>query len=196
MATEKTYELSFVGVPLPEQYQGKFEEFSDTTAYFAPGIDLVYPHVEGHVTSNYLSTISEGDLMRVGAVLTRNKRLLRRGTISVGHVGVFDPLSPRLVYLHTQAPRSWWQFCQSVNEEIGNLNNVHLSNLARKPHLSVGKLLTPASKHWFTHHFWNIYKEKDDLWQFPITELVVFGVDPEVGTQQRLVEVPPLTRWV
>jgi 2'-5' RNA ligase len=187
---EPVYTSSFLGIPLPDSFRREFAGLLNTLTAVGRELDTVNPATP-HITVCFLDRQPISHLEAIAEMAKSHLPLLRGATLTIRGLGVFEPSSPRVIFLGVEFPDAVDAFYRAVSKELPRLG-VAVSNAAFHPHLTVARLRNREARELYAARKREIASIASPIrWEFPLTELVVYGVSaqrPAEG-QQKLIRL-------
>ena len=189
----KEYTSCFLGIPLPEQYQIEFEKLLMDIGKIYPDLETVYPETP-HLTIYYLDRQSQLVLPEIVGTVAEYSSMLSGCSLKIGNLGFFRPGDPRVLFLKVKYPLALTNFNEVIATKLVNFTTED-DNLPFHPHMTVARMETEMAQLSFARNKSLLEKIMSQIyWNFPITELVLYGVDsikqPEL--HERLITIPVL----
>lgn len=185
----KPYTLCFAGVKLPEPFQSAFARTSQEAKVLFPGIRLMHPRVEGHITATYLGDSDEIDLQQVSRVMAEHSPRLIGQSLTLEALAIRSRRTGFRAMVEVQAPDAWYRFVEDVNADLDGLTAKHLASFAQFPHVTIGnkKFEADVLSQAMVRFNQGLLAERARKMEgsFPLSELTVWGKDTDdlLGTQ-------------
>lgn len=187
----KEYTSCFIGIPLPEKYQLDFERLLMDISEIDPSIETVYPKTP-HITGYYLDKQSQFIIPKIIKNVKSKISLLESVKLTVGGFGYFRGNDPRVVFLDIQYPKALKEFNDAIAKNLSAYNAPE-NNLPFHPHMTVARLRTPHAQQSFKISKPQLVLRLNGVcWTFPVTEVVLYGVDSTKNPQyqEKLILIP------
>lgn len=178
----KVYKTCFIGIPLPSEYQKEFEILLNELGSISPSLELVPPEIP-HITVHYLDDQPESALSVIAKEVESLISMLAGTQLTVGGFGFFGESDPMVLFLKVLYPEILINF----NKKLAELLNRFFDDadaLPFHPHISLGRMQTLQAREEFrklTDKFKSRLSEIN--WTFPVTELVLYGIDSTNHTE-------------
>lgn len=185
----KEYTSCFIGIPLPEKYQQDFERLLKDVSRIDPLAETTYPKTP-HITGYYLDKQSQSSIPKIAEDVESKIGMLKSVELTVGGFGYFREDNPRVIFLNVQYPEALKEFNDVIIENLSAYKTPD-NNLPFHPHMTVARLRTHRAQQSF-----KISKPKLALrlneagWTFPVTEVVLYGVDSTQNPQHQAKLIP------
>ncbi len=169
------YTSCFVGIPLPEKYQPDFETIIEKCAQIDPSLRMANPHTP-HITLYYLSVQSQNHVSEIAQELELTKSMVASAHVTVGGLGVFGGDIPSVLFLNADCSPE----VAHANQQYTDLFDSYYARdnkLSFHPHMTIAKLPDEAAQTVFKQNRSKIEELCAVNWHFPVTEIVMFGVD-------------------
>lgn len=172
----KEYTSCFVGIPLPQKYEGKFGDLLQDINEIDPSLETVDPKTP-HITIYYLDKQSQRVLPDIARKIQDYVTVLNGLDLKIGNLGFFRPGNPRVLFLDVKYPLILNNFNDILAQNLVSFFTDD-NNLPFHPHMTVARMRTESAQ--------NIFAKKKPIlekimsrvsWNFPVTELVLYGVD-------------------
>lgn len=170
-----TFTSCFIAIPLPLTYQKEFETILEVSKQVVPELRTVRRETP-HITLYYLDEQSQHSIDELAHSIEPHSKLLRHEKINVGKLGVFDPHFPRVLYLQAQHSEKLTELNTIFREELTTYYAAD-NNLPFHAHMTIARIPSDQARDQFHHKHAEIEAVCDVKWEFPITELVLYGVD-------------------
>jgi 2'-5' RNA ligase len=162
----------FIGIPLPETYLAEFEQLLRQLAAFLPDARTIRPETP-HITLYYLNEQSQDNVKSIAEIMIQHADILKKSHIRVSGFGVFNPESVRVLYAKVEHDDSLIQVNQLFRhalKEFYTEDNNDAREQFKSQQSTINQMLSAIN------------------WSFPVTELVLYGVDStqEVEHHQKL----------
>ncbi len=161
---------------MPEQYQQGFEVLLKDVFKICPALELVAPKTP-HITIYYLDRKSQFNLPDIIKSVESTIDLLKGNELTVGGFDFFGEDDPKVLFLNVLYPEALKDFNYSVTESLTKYY-ANDNNLPFHPHMTMARMNIPESKKSFktsTPELKSLFNKI--IWTFPITEVVLYGVD-------------------
>ena len=172
----KKYTSCFIGIPLPKKYQQKFETLLKDVSDICPLLETSDPETP-HITGYYLDEQSQFNIPAITKSVELTAGLLKDTELTVSNLDYFSKNNPKVLFINVLYPKDLKNFNQSVTKSLAKYY-ANDNDQPFHPHLTIARMNTPEAKKSFKE---SIPKLKTRLskvvWKFPITELVLYGVD-------------------
>jgi len=169
------FESSFIGVPLPNKYEGDFLNLLTEIRQISPLAKLVDCNTP-HITLYYLGKQNEKTLLgEIRNVVESNIDVIRGKEIHVGGSGMFiEDTSSRVLYLGVNPMEPLQEFVNKVSIEL-NRFYPRRNNLTFIPHMTVAELDQTDQKPFQIAHK-KIENRLDGVnWKFSIPGVMIYG---------------------
>ena len=175
----KEFENCFIGIPLPSEYLGEFGDLLKKIGNIDPEIKLTDPTtLVPHLTICYLDKQSRDNLREIEAVIKKHIGLIKEMQLKINGVDTFGDGLPWVLFLPIEFPSRLATFSDVLATNLSK----YLSgkkNLPFHPHMTVARFTDESRVKWeVTKAAFDSQMSKIN-WQFPITEVVIFGVDSQ-----------------
>lgn len=187
----KNYTSYFIGVPLPQKFQQEFEMLLEDVSNIDSNLEVVDSGTP-HITIYYLDKQSQDDLPEIAKNVKSIKSMIHSTELKVGGLDFFGGEDPRVLFLKVFTPEVLKDFNQSLTDSLKDYCS-NDNSWSFHPHMTVARVRTPEAKKSFK-------KSRPDLksrfekvnWIFPITELVLYGVDSTKHPERhyKLITIP------
>ncbi|MBI4037273.1 2'-5' RNA ligase family protein [Candidatus Daviesbacteria bacterium] len=188
----KEYQYCFVGIPLPIKYQGEFGDLLIDIKNIDPNLEIEDPNkLEPHVTIYYLGQQPEELIPEITGVVNSYVSLLQGVNLRVGKLGFFGENNPRVSFLNVRYPSALCNFNEILAKNLARFTTGD-ENLPFHPHMTVAKMNTETAQASFISNRVQLEERLSKVrWEFPVTEVVLFGVDPtqKPKVQQKLATI-------
>jgi 2'-5' RNA ligase len=166
----------FIGIPLPPEYQSEFEQALGDIATIDPLLEIAYSKTP-HITSYYLNNQAQLDIEGIASIITFNMPLLRNAKLTVEGLGLFREEDPRTLYFEVAYPREFKEFNEALTKLLKKYNAPD-NNYNFHPHLTLARLSNYDAQQSFKLNYPALKRQLSGIkWEFPITEIVIYGVD-------------------
>ena len=181
----------FVGIPLPDKYLGEFSDLLRRVDKTYPNLKIVDPATP-HVTAYYLDKQSQNNLEEIRQVVEENAKLLRGTNLMAGGMDTFGDSAPVVLFLPVSYQDPLVEFNRKLADGLARFMAEN-DNLSFHPHMTLAYFSKEE-----TFDSWGSIKAKIEAemnninWEFPITEVVIYGVDSTKSPehQEKLVTIP------
>lgn len=187
------YKSCFLGIPLPDKFLKDYLNLQENIKKIEPNLRLQDPKVlEPHITIYYCGEQEETVLSEISKIVESSKNLLANLNLKVGGLDFFDQGKYYVLFLDVVYPKELIIFQEEINNKC---SHIHRDNeiLAFHPHMTVGGFNTNRPPKELEQIMEKLQQEfsKVNL-EFPISELIIYGVDPEDPTRshKRLTRIP------
>ncbi len=180
----KQYTSCFVGVPLPNKFQEKFEKLLVDVGKLYPDWEIVYPK-SPHITVYYLDKQSQYVLPNIANIVQKEIRIFKNIVLSVNGFGYFNKEDPRegIVFLNIVYPPVFVDFNRELKDKLSQYNSED-NNLPFHPHMTVARVNDFSSVGNLKNCVLELgNKIRKVYWEFSITEIVIYGVDSKKQPQ-------------
>lgn len=189
----KQYTSCFIGVPLPEKYQEKFEKLLDDVGKLYPNWEITYPKTP-HITVYYLDKQSQYALPSIVRIIQTKIIILKNLVLTVNGFGCFTKEDPRggIVFLNIVCPSTFADFNREITYKLSQYYSVD-NNLPFHPHMTIARVNGLKNKSSLKNYVSYIEHKIGKInWEFPITKIVLYGVDAtkQPQYQKKLVTIP------
>ena len=174
----KQYTSCFIGVPLPNKFQKEFERLLADVGNLHPNWEIVYPKTP-HITIYYLDKQSQNVLPAIASIIQTKINFLNKLVLSINGFDCFNRQDPRegIVFLTITYSVGLVDF----NRELTNALTQYYSsdnNLPFHPHITIARVSTSTNRSNIKNSVSLINQQISKInWRFPITEIVLYGVD-------------------
>ncbi len=187
----KEFTSCFVGVPLPYEFQKEFEELLLRVNKISPDLQLTQKETP-HLTVYYLDKQSQHNISKIESLVKGQMDLIKGCDLQVGGLDIFGEEYPRVLFLPIKFPPVLASFNSKLKGELSEFR-VGMDELPFHPHMTVAWFAKGATFESWEKVKAEIESEMNKVnWQFPITEVVIYGVD-SIKTpqyQEKLVRIP------
>ncbi len=179
----KPYTLCFAGVKLPEPFQSAFVRTSLEANSLFPGIRLMHPRVDGHITASYLGDLDETDIQQVSGVLAEHSRRLIGQVVTLEGLQIKSRQTGFRAMVDVQVPDAWHRFVEDVNTDLTGLTAENLKSFTRFPHVTIGnkKFESDVLSQAMVRFNQGLLVERARKMEgsFPLSDLTVWGKDSD-----------------
>lgn len=165
----------FIAIPLPAQFQSDYEQFLESVKIKCPEIHVASA-TSPHITVYYLSKSIENALNNVTHRVKAEAAALKGKMIKIHGLGVFTPESPKSLYLDVEHTKAMEEMNQSFEEVLKNFSGPS-NDYIFVPHLTFGKVDEIDPEVWPKYQRALKKLANAITWEFPITELTIYGAD-------------------
>lgn len=171
----------FIGIPLPDKYQKEFSDLLNKIQGIIPDIEVAYDMP--HITVYYLDEQSQDHLSEIENIVRGHTNLVKGFNLNVRGMGLFGEELPRVLFLPVDYPAKLADFNKLLSRNLTKFMTED-NNLPFHPHMTVARFKTAQAQ-----SIWEKVKEsveqemKKIHWQFPITEVAIYGVDSTKNPQ-------------
>lgn len=171
----KEFTSCFIGIPLPDEYRGKFSDLLKRVSVANLDLEMV-DETTPHITVYYLDKQSEGNLEEVRKIVEENAQLLKDENLIAGGMNTFGDDVPRVLFLPIHYPKSLSEFNEIIVSSLSKFM-AEDNNLPFYPHMTVARFNSVSQASWEITKS-AIESEMTKIkWQFPVTEVVIYGAD-------------------
>jgi len=175
----------FVGIPLPDDFQNRFEDILNKIRKLYPSWEIVYPKTP-HLTVFYLNEQSQNVLPAIKRLVEKEVGIVKNLVLTVKGFNYFSKEDERygIIFLEILNSPVLKEFNKHVSSK---LNNYYASdnNLTFHPHLTVARaefnrasILRDTVK--------NLNSKIVNIkWIFPVTEVAIYGVNSARQSQHQ-----------
>jgi len=189
----KEYLACFLGIPLPQGNHSEFGRLLVDIKKIDPNLTVEDPSkLVPHLTIHYLGKQSEEAVSQIAEITEDHTSLLQGVRLKISKLGFFRENDPRVIYLKVKYPSVLCDFNELVVKDLAPFISGEES-LPFHPHMTVARMRTEAAQASFARKKLQLEERLDRIsWDFPITEAVLFGVDPQDKQKihQRLITMP------
>lgn len=174
----KQYTSCFVGVPLHEKFQKKFESLLINIGKLYPNWGIVYPKTP-HITIYYLDKQSQFVLPDIASTVQKEIRILKNNVLVVNGFDYFTKEDARvgIVFLDIAYPPVFVDFNRVLTDKLSQYYSAD-NNLSFHPHMTVARVSGIKNESGFKNYVLDLeHKIGKIYWEFPITEVILYGVD-------------------
>lgn len=187
----KEYTSCFLGIPLPIEYQNEFKELLSDIKTLDPNLEIVYAETP-HITIYYFDKQPKGKLPELIRRTSCYASVPKGANLKVGGLGFFSIGNPKVLFLDIGYPHVLADFNKVISKEFSDLF-AEEDNLEFRPHMTVARMRNEAAQASFVSNKIKLEERLSQAsWDFPVTELVIYGVDstkrPEY--QEKIVTIP------
>lgn len=164
----------FLAIPVPERLYPNLKKLQVTTKKLLPGVEFVSIPTS-HITLYYLGDVEETNVETVVTLARKNLETLKESTVRLQYFGAFgDPLVNSF-HLLVETQSVVFDFVAELRKNLES-QFAHVESLLFKPHVTIGYCSTPEVQNEFRFHRDYLTRLLAGVkWDFPITELVLFG---------------------
>ncbi len=180
----------FIGIPLPDKYQGQFEEILGKLGRLLPNARLVRPQ-SPHITLYYLDEQSQDDIPAISNIIEKYGGIVKGAEIGIKGWGVFDPDFVRVLFAKVEHNDSLFQLNQQFRQYLSEFY-AEDNNLSFHAHVTLARLPNDEVREEFIANDIAIKELLYGInWNFKVSELVLYGVDStqEIEYHQKLTTV-------
>src|SRR3989344_197815 len=178
------YENCFLGIPIPVKFLKVYTDLQEEIKQIDSSLTLQDIDIlEPHITIYYCSEQTEAVLTEVAKIAEESKNILRDLTLKVGGLDFFVKDDYSVLFLDVIYPKELTIFQEEVNNRCAKFYRDN-EILKFHPHMTVGGINTNRSYEELEQILLKLKMEfaKVNL-EFPITDLVMYGVDPADKTR-------------
>lgn len=187
----KQYTSCFIGVPLPKKYQRKFERLLDNVGKLHPNWEITYPKTP-HITVYYLDKQSQDGFPTIASVIQTRMSILKNLVLAVNGFDYFTKNDPRggIVFLDIVYPPAFVDFNRDITDKLSQYYSAD-NNPPFHPHMTVARVNSLKDEPSLKNDVSYIEHKIDNInWRFPITEIVLYGVDSTKQPQHHEILIP------
>ncbi|MDO8486983.1 MAG: 2'-5' RNA ligase family protein [Candidatus Curtissbacteria bacterium] len=178
----KEYTSCFIGIPLPEEYQQDFESLLVDVSQIEPLLETTYPKTP-HITGYYLDKQSQFKILNIAENVKSKIGLLKGVKLTVGGFGYFGGDDPKVIFLNVRYTEALKEFNDAMTGSLSEYCAPD-NNLPSHPHMTVGRMRIPKVQQSFKKSVSILKNRLNKLsWTFPVTEVVLYGVDSTQSPQ-------------
>jgi len=188
----KQYTSCFIGVPLPEKYQEDFEKLLTGIEKLHPDWEIAYSKTP-HITVYYLDKQSQHTIPAIVSTIRTKLSFIENLNLKIEGFDYFTKTDPRggILFLNVLYPPNFVKFNQTLKNKLDQYYSAD-NNLPFHPHMTIARIkgLTKGSN--FKTHISQISQKINKIyWKFPVTEIVLYGVDStkQPQHQEKLVSI-------
>ncbi len=188
---EKRFTSCFVGIPLPEKFQEDFEALQESIHKIDPSLEIAYGETP-HLTVYYMDEQSQNSLSEITEIIRGRRGMLNDTNLTIGGMDTFGEELPRVLFLPITFPPNLLDFNQVLRTDLKKFITFD-DELPLHPHMTVARFWSKESKQNWSDVKDRIRTEMNRIhWQFPITEVVIYGVDSTKSPQyqEKLMIIP------
>ncbi len=186
----RNYSSYFIGIPLPQKYQQDFERFLADISKISSLFKTTYPKTP-HITGYYLDEQSQFNLPDIAKSVESTIGLLKGTELTVGGLDYFGEDNPRVLFLNVLYPEALKDFNQSTTKALTKYY-ANDNDLPFHPHMTIARITTPEAQKSFKESVSKLKTRLSEVaWTFPITEVVLYGVNSTKRPQyqERLIPI-------
>lgn len=189
----REYTSCFIGVPLPKKYQAEFERLVAGVGKLYPNWEITYPKTP-HTTVYYLDKQAQYVLPAIANIVQTKIRILKNLVLVVNNFDYFSKKDSRdsILFLNIVYPSAFVDFNLGITNKLSKYYSAD-NNLSFHPHMTVARIKGINNILSMKHYISNIKCNIDKInWEFPITEIVLYGVDStkKPQHQEKLIHIP------
>lgn len=187
----KEYSNCFIGISLPSEYLSQFNDLLGKVEGIDPDLKVVGSvTLVPHITICFMDKQSQDNLAAIEEVIKKYIDLLKNSSLTLKGLDTFGDDLPWVLFLPVEYSDNLVEFNSRLTTDLAELMSQD-NNLPFHPHMTVAKFSEKSRQSWRVNKD-TVNAEMEKInWQFPITEVIVFGVDDieNPGLHQRLFTV-------
>ena len=189
----KQYTSCFIGVPLFDKFQKEFEKLLGNVAKLYPNWQIVFPKTP-HITVYYLNKQSQFALFEIEKIIQTKISILKNLVLSINGFDYFwkDDLREGIIFLETVYPPAFVDFKSQLANKLSRYYSAD-NNLPFHPHMTVARVNDLSSVGSLKNCVLELGNKTGKInWEFPITEIVIYGADSKKQPQyqEKLISIP------
>ncbi len=170
------YTSYFIGIPLPEKHQEKFETLLKELFHINSEFEATYQNTP-HITVFYLDKQSQFNLPEIAEQVKSKLTIFKNAEITVEGSGYFVGNNQRVVFLNIAYPDSLREFNGAIAQTLIKFTAAD-SDLPFHPHMTIGKIRTANTQESEKGALLDLERKINQVhWTFPIEEIALYGVD-------------------
>lgn len=187
------YTSCFIGVPLSAKFQEAFEKLLTDVGKLYPNWEITYPKTP-HITVYYLDKQSQYILPDIAEVIQAKISIINNLVLTISGFDYFTKKDPKeaILFLDIVYPPAFADFNRELTAKLGKYYALD-NNLPFRPHMTVAGVNGLNNNLSVKDCIANIEdKTREINWEFPVTEIVLYGVDStkQPQYQEKLIHIP------